>query len=59
MEVKSVPLTASLREDRRTPVNLYLATHPVFEIARSFLFSSALWVLLAVALYAVYSIIAG
>jgi hypothetical protein len=56
---KSVPLSASLEDRRPTPVHLYLATHPVLEIARSLLFSAALWVLLAVGLYAVYSIIAG
>jgi hypothetical protein len=41
-----------------TPTS-YFHTHPIGEIVRSLFFSSILWMLLAVALYEVYSLVAG
>jgi hypothetical protein len=37
----------------------YFDTHPVGEIVRSFFFSSILWMVLAMALYAVYTMVVG
>jgi len=37
----------------------YFSTHPIGEIVRSLFFSSVLWMLLAMVLYGVYSLVAG
>ncbi len=37
----------------------YFHTHPIGEIVRSLFFSSILWMLLAIMLYGVYSLVAG
>jgi hypothetical protein len=44
--------------DRTSPTGFFDA-HPVGEVVRSLFFSSILWMLLAIALYAVYSMVAG
>jgi hypothetical protein len=37
----------------------FFTTHPIIEVVRSLFFSSILWMLLAIALYAVYTMVAG
>jgi hypothetical protein len=37
----------------------FLHNHPVSEVVRSLFFSSILWMLLAIALYGVYSMVVG
>jgi hypothetical protein len=37
----------------------YFSTHPIAEIVRSLFLSSILWMLLAIVLYGVYSLVAG
>jgi hypothetical protein len=37
----------------------FFHNHPVGEVVRSLFFSSVLWMLLAITLYAVYSMVAG
>jgi hypothetical protein len=37
----------------------FFEAHPVGEVVRSLFFSSILWMLLAIVLYAVYSMVAG
>jgi hypothetical protein len=37
----------------------FFQNHPVGEVVRSLFFSSILWMLLAITLYAVYSMVAG
>jgi hypothetical protein len=44
--------------DRASSTGFFEA-HPVGEVVRSLFFSSILWMLLAIALYAVYSMVAG
>jgi hypothetical protein len=39
--------------------NSFFHTHPVGEIVRSLFFSSILWMLLAIVLYGVYTMVAG
>jgi hypothetical protein len=39
--------------------NSFFGTHPVGEVIRSLFFSSILWMLLAIVLYAVYSMVVG
>jgi hypothetical protein len=39
--------------------NGFFHNHPVGEVARSLFFSSILWMLLAITLYAVYSMVVG
>jgi hypothetical protein len=41
----------------RTRTTGFFHTHPVGEVVRSLFFSSILWMLLAMALYAVYSMV--
>jgi hypothetical protein len=43
----------------RTSSTGFFHTHPVGEVVRSLFFSSILWMLLAIALYAVYSMVVG
>jgi hypothetical protein len=43
----------------RTSSNGFFVTHPVGEVVRSLFFSSILWMLLAIILYAVYSMVVG
>jgi hypothetical protein len=43
----------------RTRTTGFFHTHPVGEVVRSLFFSSILWMLLAITLYAVYSMVAG
>ena len=43
----------------RTSSTSFFGAHPVGEVVRSLFFSSILWMLLAVALYAVYSMVVG
>jgi hypothetical protein len=43
----------------RTSSTGFLQNHPVAEVVRSLFFSSILWMLLAIALYAVYSVVLG
>jgi len=43
----------------RTSLVGFFTTHPVAEVARSLFFSSILWMLLAIALYAVYTMVVG
>ena len=47
------------RRSDRTSSTAFFEAHPVGEVVRSLFFSSILWVLLAVALYAVYSMVVG
>ena len=42
-----------------TSSNGFFHTHPVGEIVRSLFFSSILWMLLAMILYGVYTMVAG
>jgi hypothetical protein len=42
-----------------TSSNGFFHTHPVGEIVRSLFFSSILWMLLAIILYGVYTMVAG
>jgi hypothetical protein len=37
----------------------FFATHPIVEVVRSLFFSSILWMLLAIVLYAVYTMVVG
>jgi hypothetical protein len=37
----------------------FFTTHPIVEVVRSLFFSSILWMLLAIALYAVYTMVVG
>ncbi len=39
--------------------NGFFDTHPVFEVVRSLFFSSILWMVLAMILYGVYSMVAS
>ena len=43
----------------RTSSPGFFDTHPVGEVVRSLFFSSILWMLLAIILYAVYSMVLG
>jgi hypothetical protein len=43
----------------RTSSPGFFEAHPVGEVVRSLFFSSILWMLLAIVLYAVYSMVAG
>jgi hypothetical protein len=43
----------------RSSLSGFFATHPVVEVVRSLFFSSILWMLLAIALYAVYTMVVG
>ena len=43
----------------RTSSTGFFEAHPVGEVVRSLFFSSILWMLLAIVLYAVYSMVAG
>jgi hypothetical protein len=45
--------------DRTSSLLGFFTTHPVAEVARSLFFSSILWMLLAIALYAVYTMVVG
>lgn len=47
------------RSTDRTSLSGFFATHPVVEVVRSLFFSSILWMLLAIALYAVYTMVVG
>jgi hypothetical protein len=47
------------QESSRTSSNGFFVTHPVGEVVRSLFFSSILWMLLAIILYAVYSMVVG
>ena len=47
------------RESDRTSSPGFFDTHPVGEVVRSLFFSSILWMLLAITLYAVYSMVVG
>jgi hypothetical protein len=47
------------RGSDRTSSTGFFEAHPVGEVVRSLFFSSILWMLLAVALYAVYSMVVG
>jgi hypothetical protein len=42
-----------------TSSNGFFHNHPVGEVVRSLFFSSILWMLLAITLYAVYSMVVG
>jgi hypothetical protein len=46
-------------QQSRSAANSFFATHPIGEIARSFFVSSIGWVLMAVVVYAVYSMVLG
>jgi hypothetical protein len=48
----------SVASDRNRPTGFFQA-HPIGEVIRSLFFSSILWMLLAVALYGVYSMVVG
>jgi hypothetical protein len=37
----------------------FFTIHPIIEVVRSLFFSSILWMLLAIALYAVYTMVVG
>jgi hypothetical protein len=43
----------------RDSSNSFFGTHPIGEVVRSLFFSSILWMLLAIVLYAVYSMVVG
>lgn len=43
----------------RTPSTGFFHTHPIGDVVRSLFFSSILWMLLAIILYAVYSMVLG
>jgi ABC-type sugar transport system permease subunit len=47
------------RGSNRASSNGFFETHPVGEVVRSLFFSSILWMLLAIILYAVYSLVVG
>jgi hypothetical protein len=47
------------RSSDRTSLSGFFSTHPVVEVVRSLFFSSILWMLLAIALYAVYTMVVG
>jgi hypothetical protein len=47
------------RGSNQTPSNGFFQTHAVSEIVRSLFFSSILWMLLAMILYGVYTMVAG
>ncbi len=47
------------RRSNEASTNGFFQNHPVGEIVRSLFFSSLLWMMLAVALYGVYSIVVG
>ena len=47
------------RGSDRTSSTGFFEAHPVGEVVRSLFFSSILWMLLAIVLYAVYSMVAG
>jgi hypothetical protein len=47
------------RTSDRTSLVGFFTTHPVAEVVRSLFFSSILWMLLAIALYAVYTMVVG
>jgi hypothetical protein len=47
------------RGSNQTSSNGFFQTHPVGEVVRSLFFSSILWMLLAITLYAVYSMVVG
>jgi hypothetical protein len=42
-----------------TSHNRFFENHPIGDVLRSLFFSSILWMLLAIALYAVYTMVAG
>jgi len=46
------------RSDRTSSTGFFEA-HPIGEVVRNLFFSSILWMLLAIALYAVYSMVVG
>ncbi len=46
------------RSDRTSPTRFF-ANHSIGDVMRSLFFSSILWMLLAIALYGVYSMVAG
>ncbi len=43
----------------RAPSTGFFQNHPIGDVARSLFFSSILWMLLAIILYAVYSMVLG
>jgi hypothetical protein len=43
----------------RTSLTRFIENHPVGDILRSLFFSSILWMLLAIVLYGVYTMVAG
>jgi hypothetical protein len=47
------------RGSDRSSSTSFFGAHPVGEVVRSLFFSSILWMLLAIVLYAVYSMVAG
>jgi hypothetical protein len=47
------------RGSHQASSNSFFQTHGISEIVRSFFFSSLLWLLLAIALYAVYTMVVG
>jgi hypothetical protein len=49
----------TLRDSQNTANSGYFRTHPVGEIVRSLFLSSLLWIFLAIALYTVYTMVAG
>ena len=49
----------SAAQSQRSSAADFLLTHPILPILRSVFFSSLLWVFLALALYGVYTLVAG
>jgi len=53
------PYDNSAAISRRSTAADFLLTHPLLPILRGVFFSSLLWIFLALALYGVYTLIAG
>jgi hypothetical protein len=60
MEVGKMHMSAfSSRRSSQTPSDGFFQNHPVSDVVRSLFFSSVLWLVLAIALYGVYTIVVG
>ena len=60
MYTSSIPMPdRSTVPEQPTQPNSFFAVHPVGEIIRGLFLSSLLWVLLAIAVYFVYSLVLG
>lgn len=61
MQTPAFPSLESRTEsfNNRSSSRGFFHTHPIGEVVRSLFFSSIMWMVLAIALYGVYSMVAG